>query len=67
MYLVKNEQESIKALICGESFMPKLLETVTKSEIGLTEDGATLLLASLKFGETFFSFRIIFCPKINDN
>ena len=47
----KDEQESIKALICGDTFMPKLLENVTKSDGGLTDDGATLILASLKYGE----------------
>lgn len=50
MPLAKDEQESIKALICGDTFMPKLLENVTKSG-GLTDDGATLILASLKYGE----------------
>ena len=49
--LAKDEQESIKALICGDTFMPKLLENVTKSDGGLTDDGATLILASLKYGE----------------
>ena len=51
MYFIKDEQESIKALICGETFMPKLLETVTNSENDLTEEGTNLLLASLKYGK----------------
>ena len=51
MPLAKDEQESIKALICGDSFMPKLLETVTKFDSGLSDDGAILILASLKYGE----------------
>ena len=43
MYFFKDEQESIKALICGDSFMPKLLETVTNSENDLTDRQIAML------------------------
>ena len=48
---LQGDQESIKTLICGESFMPKLLEAVKNSDKGLTEEGITLLLASMKYGK----------------